>query len=213
MELLQIIAISKKQNHNKEWQIYAYKDNRIYLYSPQWELDTSWGYDSKIKNIAIDVDNEVLEWVDLYIEDGQEISKTNGEYFIDNQKAEPFRRLTSDVFANVGIISAKIYSEFLISKDSDDAGEKEFLKECFEDGLFLKEISDIIESDFQTPIEISELNDIDKQIIIRTKIEGYDFVIQFIKGLINSEFEEKQDYCIMFLNRVIMLESQNFIKL
>ncbi len=213
MEELYAIAVSKELNSNNELDIYVYKDNRIYLYSPQWELDTSWNYDEKIKDIALDVDDGLLDWVDVYIEDGQEITVADNQFYINDQKVEPFKRLSEDIFANVGVVSAKIYNEFLASKDSYGEHERNFLKESFEDGLFLREISNIIETEYQSPIETNELNDLDKQIIIRTKIEGYNFAVNFVKGLLQSELEEKEDYCIMFLNRVLMLESQNFIKL
>lgn len=199
-------------NFNREADAYIYLEGKIYAYFPQWELDTCWEYDKKIKEIAVNVDKGLLEWIDLYINDGQEIMQKGGKIYVDSKKAEAFRRLSSDVFANISLMSSKIFNEFMYSKELTNEEDKEFLRNSFDEGLFLRQISDMVESRYQTALETNELINLDKQIIIRTKIEGYQFIINFLKNILHSNANEKLDYCVMFLSRVFILESQNFIK-
>jgi len=213
LEQLHVIAISKRRNSNKEFDIYVYLNDKIYLYLPQWELDTFWDYNEKIRKIAIDVDKKLIEWVDFFIEDGGEITKQGNNLYVNGKKVEPFRRLSSQVYANIGLMSTKIFNEFMCSKEVTNNEDKEFLKESFDNGVFLRQISDIVEFNYQHALEINDLNNLDKQIIIRTKIEEYNFIINFLKNILHSNAIEKIDYCIMFLSRVFILESQNFIKI
>jgi hypothetical protein len=73
-------------------------------------------------------------------------------------------------------------------------------------------MSEIIETSFDIPLEEIDLNVLDKQIIVRTKIEGRKFIINFIKNLLHTDDDEKEEYCAIFFSRLFMLESQNFIK-
>lgn len=209
---LHVIAVSKELNRSKELDIYVYSENKIFSYSPQWELEISWPYFAKIREIAQEVDEELFDWVDFYIKDGQEITRKDDKIFIDGKKVNPFRRLSKENFSNIGIVTSKIYNEFLRSREKSEDDTKEFLKDVFEQGFFSKEISDIIEAGFEHIIEVEDLNNLDKQIIVRTKIEGYQFIINFIKNILHNKGKRRIEFCEIFMSRVFMLESQNFIK-
>lgn len=210
--MLHAIAVSKELNSNKELDVFVYKDNRIYLYSPQWELEISFPYDEKIRELASQVDRGELDWIDLLIEDGQEIIRRGKNFFVDGKAVKPFRRLSNQKFASVGPVSSKIFNEFLRSQEKGEKDIREILLDSFEDGLFSSQISNMVEFYYQAPIEIDEFNNLDKQIIVRIKIEGYKFIINFIKNILKTDLKEKIQYCETFLSRVFILESQNFIK-
>lgn len=210
---LHIIAISKKLDLSGELGVYAYKNGKVFLYSPQWDLETNWPYKDKIVDISFMADDEIVDWVDIWIEDGQEIKRQGSHIYIDGNRVVTFKRLTDETFSIISPVSAKLYNEYTKSRNKGNNETRNFLKETFDEGLFTKEIAEIIEDNFDTVIGINELNSMDKQIIVRTKIEGYRFVINFIKNLLHSGVEEKEDYCETFFSRVFLLETQNFIEL
>lgn len=210
---LHVIAVSKIFNLHNEPEIYVYKDKKIFSYSPQWELEIWWDYSDKIKEIAMNVDKGLLQWIDFYIEEGQEIEARGQNFYIENKKVEVIKRLSEDKYTNIGAVTTKIFNEFLRSREKEEEEVKEYLKEGFEKGLFTSVISDIVEFSHQNELEPGDLNNLDRQIVVRTKIEGYDFIVNFIKNILHSGVAEAVELCEMFMSRVFLLESQNYIKL
>lgn len=209
---LHVIAISKPSIFLKELEIFICLEERIYSYSSQLELEINWNYADKIKEIAVNVDKGKLEWADVWIEEGQEISYKGKDYYIDGEKIELIKRLSKEKFASIGPITAKIYNEYMRSNNKGEDVLREILRENFESELFTTKISEIVETEFEIAVEVEDLNNLDKQIIVRSKIEGYKFIINFIKNILHSRIEEKYEFCEMFFSRVFMLESQNFIR-
>lgn len=212
LEKLHVIAISKKLNSSNELDVYVYKDDKIFLYSPQWELEINWNYEEKVEELVFEVENNRLDWTDIEIQDGQEIKKQGNKFLVDNKRIEAFKRLTDETFAIIGPVTSKIYNEYVRSREKGHEGTRKFFKDSFNEGLFTKQMSDIVETSFDIPLEEVDLNSLDKQIIVRTKIEGRKFIINFVKNLLHSNDSEKEEYCAIFFSRLFMLETQNFIK-
>lgn len=206
--MLHVIALSKNEQN-----ICIYKDDKIYVHSPKDGTNKSFDYQEKIREIALGVDKGLYEWVDLNIENGQKISMYEGKYSIDQKQVQPFNKLSEEEFSNIGAVTTKIYSEFLCSKEKEQSGLREILKMAHEEGAFTNQISNIVENYYQQIIEPSDLGNLDKQIIIRIKIEGYKYIINFMKNILESGHEKRYEYCDMFMSRVFVLESQNYIKL
>lgn len=207
-----MIAISKEFNSSKELDVYVYKNGKIFLYSPQWDLEINWDYEEKIEELVFKVEDGILEWVDIEIEDGQEITREGNKIFIQGSIIEKFKRLTDETFAIIGPVTSKIYNEYVRSREKGHEETREFFKDSFSQGSFTKQIADIVETSFDIPLEEVDLNSLDKQIIVRVKIEGRKFIINFVKNLLHSDDPEKEEYCAIFFSRIFMLETQNFIK-
>ena len=211
MNKVNVIAISKSLNSSDGLDVYVYEEGNIYLYSKNNLIKIKWDYQDKIHEIAFEVDEGTLEWVDIWITNGQQISRNGSIILLDNKKVKPFKKLSKDEFAKIGPVTSKIFNEFLRSRDIGNEDLRRFTKESFDEGFFTKTIADIMEYVHDYCMEESDLNNLDKQIIIRAKIEGYKFIIDFMKNLLANS-NRGDEFCQKFLTRVFMLESQNFIK-
>lgn len=210
LQKIHIIAISKHQNN--ELEMYTYNNGIVSLYSRNGIYGSHWNYEDKINQIAMMVDEGKLEWADIWIDDGQTITRQGENILINGNEVKLFSRLSKANFAQIGPVTSKIYNEYIRSSGKDTTGFKKIIKETFTEGFFTKKVSDIIEDIYDYPIEESSLNNLDRQIIVRVKIEGYSFIINFIKNILSSDLKVKCEYCEKFLSRVFLLESQNFIK-
>jgi hypothetical protein len=210
---IHIIAIPAHRIISRELEGYVHDNDKIYLYHHEWEFEFTWEYASKIIDIAKQVDEEKLEWCDLWINDGDIIERKGQDLLIAKQQVPPFTKLSKEKFANVGLITSKIYNEFLRSKEVEEKEVKDFLKESFENGIFARYITDILEESFTGNVVVEQLNNLDKQIIVRTKIEGFRFITNFAKNILKSKVKNKIELCNLFFGRVFMLETQNYINL
>lgn len=187
----------------------VYRDGQVYIYNTSGELLSPKEYPSYIETVEHAIKEGRYEWTDFYIEEGQVIARDyDYNILVENKVIEPFEKLQTQ---NTGIISnltLKLFNEFLKTCNKDNKDMVEALKISFQDGFFRKEVEDIVKNDV-----INELSNLDKEIVVRTKIEGQGYIVKYVKQLLSSDNYDKYIDINYFFRRVFNLEIYQYILL
>jgi hypothetical protein len=149
------------------------------------------------------------EWTDFYIEEGQIIGRDyDFNILVDGRVIEPFTKLQMQNPGKISDLTLKLFNEFLKTCNKDNRDMVEALKISFQDGFFRKEVDDIVKNDV-----VKELSNLDKEIIIRTKIEGQRYIVKYVKELLVSDNYDKYIDINYFFRRLFNLEIYQYISL
>lgn len=185
----------------------VFKDGKVYIYDTYGNIVSPKEYGSYIDTIEHVIKEGRYEWTDFIVDEGQIISRDyDYNILVDNKVLEPFSKLQTQ---NPGIISnmtLKLFNEFLKSANKDNKDMVEALKISFSDGFFRKEVEDIVKNDV-----IRELSNLDKEILVRCKVEGQIYIVKYVKKLLTSENYDKFIDINYFFRRLFNLEIYQYL--
>ena len=131
----------------------------------------------------------------------------DGNIVIDTNIKETFTRFDVENRSTISNLTLKLFNEFLKTCNKENRDMVEALKISFKDGFFRKEVEDIVKND-----ELNELSNLDKEIIVRSKIEGQKYIIKYVKELLSSANYDKYIDINYFFRRLFNLEIFNYIE-
>jgi hypothetical protein len=186
----------------------VFKDRLLHVYDTFGELYHQKEYFGSFESLEYLIKKGKYEWTDFYIEKGQLITRDiHNNIVVEGQIIDPFLPLEE---GNNGIsdVTLKIYYEFLKTLNKNDANALETLKGSFESGEFRREIEQMIAA---SPFK--EFNDVDKQLIVRIKIDGYQYIVDRIKDTLKKGDYYRFDEINYMFSRIFKLEKNNYIVL
>lgn len=184
----------------------VYKEKLLHVYDTFGELYHQKEYFGSFESLEYLIKKGKYEWTDFYIEKGQLITRdVYGNIIVEGNKVEPFVPLEE---GNSGIsdITLKIYYEFLKTANRDNNDALDTLKICFDSGEFRKNIEEIVNN---SPFK--QFNDIDKELTVRTKVDGYQHIVNNIKSILKENDYYKFDDINYMFSRIFKLEKNNYI--
>lgn len=186
----------------------VYKDNLLHVYDTFGELYHQKEYFGNFESLEYLIKKGKYEWADFYIEKGQLVTRDiHGDIVVEGDTIDPFLPL-EEGNNSMSDVSLKIYYEFLKTINKSDSVASEILKNCYESGGFRKEIEEIVN---KSPF--SKFNDLDKELIVRTKIGGYQYIVNTVKKVLKTgDYYRFDDINYMF-SRLFKLEKHNYIVL
>lgn len=185
----------------------VYKDGKIYIYDKSGNLLAPKEYSQYIDTVEHTIKQGKYEWVDFSIREGQIISRDyDYNILVDDKVVEPFTKLEKHKPGAISNITLKLFNEFLKTCNKDNKDMVEALKISFNDGFFRKEVEEIVKND-----ELEELSNLDKEIIVRCKIEGQNYIVKYVKKLLNSDNYDKYIDINYFFRRLFNLERYKYI--
>lgn len=184
----------------------VFKDKLLHVYDTFGELYHQKEYFGSFESLEYLIKKDKYEWTDFYVEKGQLITRDiSGNIVVEGDIIDPFLPL-EEGGGKISDVSIKIYYEFLKTKNKDNTEAMETLKGSSEPGALRKEIEAIVND---SPFK--EFNDIDKELIVRCKIDGYTHLINNIKmHLKTGDYYRFDDINYMF-SRLFKLEKNNYI--
>lgn len=210
MDNLRIIAVQFpfQENffENQGVQACAYADNFIYVYDKYGRFIEKKSYGEYINVVKFLVKEGKYEWTDIGITPGEIVKRNfNQDILIGDEVRNPLEKL--DIPKKpVSEITIKLFNEFLKTTNKNSREMVEALRSSFEDGLFRSEIENIIKEDV-----LSELSELDKEIVVRTRIEGYKYIISYVKESLQEDTHDKYIKINYFFRRVFNLEINSYI--
>lgn len=185
----------------------VYKDGQVHIYSALGELISPKNYSTYIDTIEHTIKEGRYEWTDFTIEEGQIIGRDyDYNILVDNKIVEPFTKLQTQQPGIISNLTLKLFNEFLKTCNKDNHDMVEALKISFSDGFFRKEVEEIVKNDV-----ITELSNLDKEIIVRTKVEGQGYIVKYVKRLLSSDSYDKYIDINYFFRRIFNLEIYQYI--
>lgn len=178
----------------------------IYIYSKFQELVSIGSYMSYIETICHRVKEGKYEWVDFTIEEGDCIHKDYGNnIMINNEPIICFlnnggKKKISDKFL-------KLFNNFLKKVNKQNKDMTNALEIALNDGFFREQVEEIISDD-----EVNELSNLDKEIIVRLKIEGSRFIEKYVETTLEIENPERFMNINYFFRRIFNLEVNTYLE-
>jgi hypothetical protein len=182
-------------------------NNEIYISSNSelFKMDTYEGYIDVVDHA---VKEGKYEWADFNIKQHSFIDKDfDGNIIIDKSVVEPFKTLDDTGNKEISNRILTLFNEFLRHCNKDNLEMVEALNICLKDGFFRKEVNEIVENDI-----MDKLSNLDKEIIVRSKIEGTKYITNYVKRLLKSSAHDKYIDINYFFRRIFNLERFNYIK-
>lgn len=187
----------------------AMKDKKLHIYTSKGSLLNSTEYEQYIDIVAHAVNEGRFEWCDIDVEEGQKLTRNyDHDIFVDDSPREPFARLESNKQKGFSDTTLKLFNEFLKACNKDNKDMVNALEISYKDGFFRKEVEQIVQDD-----TVDELGWLDKEIIVRCRLEGPKYVIEYVKKLWRLEDHDKFIDINYFFRRVLNLEKHNYISL
>lgn len=185
----------------------AYKDGQVYIYDTFGNLVAPKDYSKYIATIEHAIKEGKYEWTDFTIDEDQIIARDyDYNILVDNNIIEPFTKVQAQRQGTISNLTLKLFNEFLKTCNKDNKDMVEALKISFQDGFFRKEVEEIVKNDV-----ITELSNLDKEIVVRTKIEGEKYIIKYVKYLLSSESYDKYIDINYYFRRLFNLEVYQYI--
>lgn len=185
----------------------ALKDDKVYIYDTFGNLIVPKDYQNYIATIEHAVKEGKYEWADLTINEGQIIARDyDYNILVDNNIVDLFEKNKTQKVGTISNLTLKLFNEFLKTCNKDNRDMVEALKISFQDGFFRKEVEEIVKND-----SITELSNLDKEIIVRAKAEGEKYIIRYVKMLLGSESYDKYIDINYYFRRLFNLEIYQFI--
>lgn len=205
-----VIAVGKKpivtENDITKVRAYIYYNGDICFYSTQGRAYNKQDYIEYIDFVKQGIDKERYEWTNFWINKGQVIARDKKDnIFVDTEIVKPFP-VRSKLLNKLSDLSMSIYYDYLRSINQENETKLIQLQDSFEKGVLRDRIERAIKS-----TKKRELDATDGEIIVRTKIEGYNFIMHTVKSLLNSNIPNRQEQINIFFNRVFYLELQGHI--
>lgn len=185
----------------------VFKEEKVYIYDTYGNTVSPKEYGSYIDTVENVIKEGRYEWTDFVIDEGQIISRDyDYNILIDNKIIEPFTKLQMQKPGMISNMTLKLFNEFLKTANKDNTDMVEALKISFSDGFFRKEVEDIVKNDV-----IKELTNLDKEILVRCKVEGHKYVVKYVKKLLSSENYDKFIDINYFFRRLFNLEIYQYL--
>lgn len=186
----------------------VYKDKLLHVYDTFGELYHQKEYFGSFESLEYLIKKGKYEWTDFYIEKGQLITRdVHGNIVVEGDIIDPFIPYEE---GNNGIsdVSLKIYYEFIRTLQKSNPENMQKLGASFESGEFRKEVEEIVN---KSPFK--EFNDTDKELIVRMKIDGYQYLVNNIKKILKTGDYYKFDEINYMFSRLFKLEKNNYVVL
>lgn len=186
----------------------VYKDNKLHVYDTFGELYYQKEYFPDFNGLKYLINKNKYEWADFYIEKGQLITRDiHGNIIVEGRIIDPFLPFENGK-GTISDISVKIYYEFLKTVNKGNSQALSILKNSYESGELKKNIERIVGN-----APFKELNNIDKEMIVRTKIDGYQYIINAVKEILKKNDYYKLDEIHYLFSRLFKLEKNNYVEL
>lgn len=187
----------------------VYKEGKVYIYDTYGNIVSPKEYGSYIDTVEHVIKEGRYEWADITIEEGQIIARDyDYNILVDNKVVEPFTKLQMQKPGSISNLTLKLFNEFLKTANKDNKDMVEALKISFSDSFFRKEVEDIVKNDV-----IRELSNLDKEIVVRCKVEGQSYIVKYVKKLLSSENYDKFIDINYFFRRLFNLEIYQYLLL
>lgn len=184
----------------------VYKDSELLIYDVFGNLWQSKDYLGDFARLDQYIKKGKYDWTDFTISSGQVISRDDkGILTVDGWKTPCFRRISGGS-GEISPATMALFRNYLDAVDKHDPGIvwDSFCKVQDED--LERKIRKSI-----TPDRLEDLSYFDKEIIVKTRIFGRKFVIDYLRDLKYSEFDPKINKVVFFFNRLFTLEVSNYI--
>jgi len=186
----------------------VYKDKLLHVYDTFGELYHQKEYFGSFESLEYLIKKGKYDWSDFYIEKGQLITRNSqGNIVVEGDVVDPFLPI-EDGNKAISNVTLKIYFEFLKTVYKSDPQAQETLVSCYQQGQFRKDVEEIVN---KSPFK--QFNDTDKELIVRTKIEGHHYLVSSIKNILKKGDYYKLDEINYLFSRLFKLEKNNYIVL
>lgn len=209
-----VIAVGNRSTANEEdltkVRSYIYFNGFICFYSEQGKAYNKKEYIEFIDFVRRAVASKKYEWTDFWINKGQLISRDkSNNIHVDTEMISPISN-RNRLAGNVSEMSLKLFYEFLRHVNEGNESKLSTLDVSYDKNILKDKVEKIVKS-----IQNKQLIERDIEIIVRTKIEGYNYIESYVKSVLNSdsdsETESKYQKINSFFNRVFFLETYGYI--
>ena len=184
----------------------VYKEKLLHVYDTFGELYHQKEYFGNFESLEYLIKKGKYEWTDFYIEKGQLITRNiHGNIVVEGNIIDPFLPF-EEGNNSISDITMKIYYEFLRTVSKNDENALEVLERGYKSGELKKEIEEIVS---KSPF--NEFNETDKEMIVRIKIDGYQYIVNTIKKILKKGDYYKFDEINYLFSRLFKLEKNNYV--
>ncbi|MFZ5353837.1 MAG: hypothetical protein ACOZCL_14095 [Bacillota bacterium] len=183
-----------------------YLNGKLYMLTRYGELKLIGDYNN-IDVLVHAINEGRYEWADFSIEEGRCIYRDyDNDVIVDDKFVALFPTYSDSSLERISNIGLKLFNDFLRISNKDNKDMNEALNISFNDGFFRKEVLSIVKDDV-----VTELYNTDKEIIVRTKLEGKDFIIKKVKEMLKSESPDKFIDINYLFRRMFVMEKYGYI--
>jgi hypothetical protein len=212
MSRLRIIAIEKVfisgANDAEPCIACAYYEGKLFVYDTFGELYHQMEYFNDFDSLIYLITTNKYEWTDFYINKGDIITRDGvGNAMLNGKRINGLILPLKEENNKISDVSVKLYYEILSKFNKNNPSVLEQLTSSFESGEFKKDILAIVK---EYPLE--ELTTDDNELIVRSRIEGYNYISKKIKSFVSSKDPYKNDAITYFFTRLFKLQYQNYIQ-
>lgn len=204
-----VIAVGNKSSASgsvSKIRSYIYYNGYICFYNTQGRAYNKQEYSKYIEFVKQAVDADRYEWTDFWINKGQIITKDkSNNIYVDSELIKPFTSITR-LAGNVNEPSLKLFYEFLKSVNKDDENKLSALETTYTNGALQDKVKKIVKN-----MSAKQLDNIDKEIIVRTKIEGYSYIESYVKSVLSTNKNDKHEIVNGFFSRLFFLEMYGYL--
>lgn len=205
-----VIAIGAKPSMTdpvSKIRAYIYYNGYICFYSTQGRAYNQTEYINYIDFVKKAVESKRFEWADFWINKGQVITRDRANNIhVDNELVIPISSKTRRIVGNISEISLKLYYEFLCTINKDDPNKLAALESAFQKGLLKEKVERIVKNS-----DSKQLLRKDGEIIVRTNIEGYNYITSYVRTTLRSNIDNTMEIINNFFSRVFYLEMYGYI--
>jgi hypothetical protein len=181
------------------------KGTEVYLYNSLQEFIPLGNYHNCIDSISHVIKQGTYAWAFFPICEGDVITFYIDNVMINNEMVEVINRLAPGR-NGISNRTLKSFNDFLKLSDKDNPNMVNALGQSLHDGYFRKEVEKIIKDDM-----IITLSNLDQEIIVRSRIEGRQFVNNYVEKELRSEKVDLYININYFFRRLFNLEVNNYI--
>ncbi len=211
MSLIRVIAVEQSYGEkDKPEPVMAcvYQNGTLMVYDTEGSLYRQREMFDDFESLEYYIKKGKYEWAYISIREGQIIYRNEyGSIETDGKEYQPILPFSLDNRGS-GRVLLKLFYEFLKSIHKGDPAELESIKQAWADKSFLLEVNNIVNSN-----PIDELSELDRQIIVMSRILGMKYVINQVKEMLLSEDKLKEEKITFFFTRLFKLEKANYISI
>jgi hypothetical protein len=187
----------------------ALKDGKLHVYTCEGELLPGRDYFDYIYTLDHIVKENKYEWSDFHIAEGSIICRDyEDEIILNDKRVDMFQKLNEGGKSKISCVALKLFNDFLKESNKDNPDLVKALELSLSNGFFRTEVDDIIKND-----KVEKLSELDRQIIIRCRLEGRNYVKKYIDKLMASSRPDNLVDANYFFRRLFNLEANNYISL
>ncbi len=206
---LQVIAVQcpfPKYDRMKVHCLVVRKDE-IALYTCHHDLIPQGKYPGVIEDVCHMIREDKYEWADVTVYNGETVERESDYLCLEGVVHPCFSPSTAEKqpFSDK---SLRIYNKYLIRVNADNPKLTKSLKISLEDGQFRKEVEKVMIHD-----KIRQLNTMDKEIILRTRFEGVEYIHRVIKTIMETGKPDRFMAVNQFFRRLFLLEAYGYVTL